>query len=252
MDARFALTAEIELPPAKETGRALALAAELSGSVDAIQLGPAAGAAAAVSPLAFASLLLRQAVDPVPVLDCRDRNRIALQSDLLGLRALGVSSVVLEQGRQEAPPGEIASLPVFDITGRELIAMACAMNEENWGDGEHEFILGTRGTAAWAVPDREASELKARAAAGARFLQVRPCSDPGLLQCYLRQLIELKLTWAYSVTVSLPCPEDGNAESWAAGIRAIMSIRGVSGINLPVGRDPQTVRAAIEASGLRD
>ncbi len=228
----------------------LARAVELSGAFDAIQLGSPPGAASPVSPLALCSLLLHQGIDPIPVLDCRDRNRIALQSDLLGLRAMGVTSLVLEQGR--AGETDPAGVPVFDVSGAELIAMAGAMNEEDWDDGEHEFIIGTRSEAEAPEPGWNGSELETNAASGARFLQVQPCSHTELLRRYVERLVETRLTWSYSVIVSLSCPEEGGAHAWAERIREAASIPGLSGVNLPVPGDPETALAAVADSGLFD
>ena len=250
-DARFSITAEIPLPGQAGTDHFFAQAGALTESVDAVQFAGSPGAGVPVSPLVLSSLLIRQGIDPIPRLDCRDRNRIALQSDLLGLRALGVSSVILNQGSPLPDGFENPAKPVFDIRGHELIAMANAINEEEWPGGDHEFVIGTE--TAVDEPDSgwSADTLLARAGAGARFLQTRPCSDLDLLRRYIRQLVEDRITWHYSVIVSLDlAPGRDGADSCAGTMRDVASIPGVSGINLLAAGRPEDLIPVIAASGL--
>ena len=67
--------------------------------VDGIQVTDNPWSWVQMSAVAAASMVLQRGVDPIPLLTCRDRNRIALQSDLIGLRAMGVGSVILTRGQ---------------------------------------------------------------------------------------------------------------------------------------------------------
>ena len=95
----FTITAELVPDRQTTADEVLSHARQLADSVDGIQIAESPNAWAQVSPVALAGLLIRSGIDAVPRLTCRDRNRIALQSDLLGLRAIGVTSVVLTRGR---------------------------------------------------------------------------------------------------------------------------------------------------------
>ncbi|MBT8047016.1 MAG: hypothetical protein HKN57_15350 [Xanthomonadales bacterium] len=248
----FPITAELALLERTPLREILRLAGTLSESVDAIQLGEYSACWSGVAPLALASLLLRQGVDPIPALSCRDRNRIALQSDLLGLRALGVSSLILGTGSHGSPGGAENAKPVTDVSCRDLVAMAHAMNEEEWPDGDHEFVIGSQVTAIAPSPERNMERLTARAAAGARFLQIRPCTEPNLLSDFIQGLVEAKLTWSYSVIVTLaPDPSRESVETCARQMCETAKIPGVSGINLLVRDKPADVAAAVEISGLK-
>jgi 5,10-methylenetetrahydrofolate reductase len=249
-EAQFTITADLSLQGDTTVDEALRQASDIAGCVDAVQLAEYPDNGIQASPLALSSLLLKNGIDPIPRLNCRDRNRIALQSDLLGLRALGVSSLILNRGDRFAEESAPVSKPVFDISCHELVAMASAMNEEEWAEGDHEFIIGT--SAAVIAPDSDwnAEPLRARANAGARFLQIKPCPDLELLHRFMERLVEEKLTWNYSVVVTLPPPAE-DIDTCAGLIREISSIPGITGVNLPLQGDPGAVKSAIRASGLR-
>jgi len=281
--AGFPITAELSLRKETTVDEALEQAAMLAGSVDAFQVSENPHSWAQVAPHALASLLIRLGIDPVPRLTCRDRNRIALQSDLLGLRALGVSSLILNKGSQLPAGNELGAKPVFDLSCRELVAMAHAMNEEEWADGDHEFVIGTSATVFAPKPGWSAESLSARATAGARFLQTQPCFNLNLLRRYMQGMVEAKLTWSYSVIVTLAPLPSAETARWllqngrntvipdalidrlentpdaeqegiaicAELMQEVARIPGVSGINLLTLGNPGAVVAAIEASGLK-
>ncbi len=279
----FPITAELSLHRDTTVDEALRQAELLSGSADAIQVTESPGDRAQVAPLALAALLIRQGIDPVPRLSCRDRNRIALQSDLLGLRALGVSTLVLINGSALPEENALNAKPVFEVTCPELVAMAQSMNEEDWSETAHEFIIGTGATVFAPEQGWTADSLRARASAGARFLQTQPCFNLKLLRGYMQGLVAARLTWKYSVVVTLaPLPSADTARWLAENQRNVLipgalidrlenstdpvqegidicaglmkeyaALPGVSGINLLSPGDPGAVIAAIDASGLK-
>ena len=249
--AGFPITAELAPDHQTTAEELLRRAGTLSAFVDAIQIADNPAGGTQVSPVALAHLLLQQGIDAIPRLDCRDRNRIALQSDLLGLRALGVSSLILEQG-EPLRAGSDKARPVFDINCNELVAMAHAISEEQWPDTEHEFLIGTKADVVDPVAGWSPDELLARGKAGARFLQTGPCPDLELLQAYMQQLVESRVTWNYSVIVTLAVdPGQEGVETCARTVRDMANIPGVSGINIPCKGDPGKLIEAIDASGLK-
>lgn len=279
----FPITAELFLARRSKVDEVLKQAGFLAGRVDAIQVADNPNSWAQIAPLALASLLIRQGIDPVPRLSCRDRNRIALQSDLLGLRAMGVSSLILTKGDPLPEGNDLKAKPVFDLSCPELVAMAQAMNEEECSAAGHKFVIGTGATVFAPEPGWTADYLLARAMAGARFMQTQPCFNLVLLRRYLQGLVQAKVTWKYSVIVTLAPLPSANMARWLAensrgalipdalierlentrdpeqeGIdicselmREVARIPGVSGINLLTLGNPGAVVAAIDASGLR-
>lgn len=249
-ESEFTVTAEIAPRNGASVSQLLEQAEILAEFTDGIQL---AETRIEISASAMASLLISAGVDPIPHLNCRNRNRIALHSDLLGLRALGVTSLVLNSGPPLPDAGSNAK-PVFDVSCRELIAMANAINEEQWAESDHEFVIGTSATVGDPNPERDVGVLQARASAGARFLMLQPCLDLDVLRRYMQQLVETRLTWNYSVIASLAAPEPASVDTFAQLVRQMSAIPGISGVNLLLSAHPSAAKyagAAIAASGLR-
>jgi 5,10-methylenetetrahydrofolate reductase len=236
-----------------------------------------------MSAVAAASLVLQKGVDPIPLLTCRDRNRIALQSDLLGLRAMGVSSVLLTRGQKETSNHQIKAATVADTSDLELVGMARALNDDpSPGPGEDLFI-GTGARLFRAGTKWQAESLKARADAGAGFLQTQLCMNTDIIRAYIDALVRTKLTWKYAVIISLTVLPSAKTAIWlkknmrdtkipvrlverlqdatdaelegikicAELMQEISEIPGVSGINLMTMGNPESIPAAIRASGLR-
>ena len=125
----LALSAELALKRDSGPSEIATQAAGFRDLVDGVQVPDNPLAWVHMSPLAASSLLLAEGLDPVPMMTCRDRNRIALLSDLLGLRALGVESLMLGRGRRLPKDHALHASTVFDMTGRELIALASELGE---------------------------------------------------------------------------------------------------------------------------
>lgn len=279
----FSITAEIPLRALSPIDEIVQRAKELLPWVDGIQVSENPRQTGQVSPVALAALLLDQGIDPITRLNCRDRNRLALQADLVGLKLLGVSSLILDRSNRLEIPGALNGKPVFDVNGRDLITMASNISEEQLRGSTQEFMVGTSVNAFFPKPDWSAQHLETLASAGTRFVQTQPCFSVPLLRRYVRQLVELKLTWKFAVIVTLAPlpgiefarwqldnprgtrvpksianelaaasnPEKAGIEICARQMRKIAAIPGVSGINLLTLGNPAAVAAAIEASGLR-
>src|SRR5271169_6717144 len=91
---RFVVTAELAPPVATDPAAFMARAATLKGVATAVNVTDGAGAKAHLSSVAAAHFLLQAGVEPILQMTCRDRNRIALQSDILGALALGVHNIL--------------------------------------------------------------------------------------------------------------------------------------------------------------
>lgn len=232
----FAITAELSATEPAETRDLIRRARVLSGVVDGIQLVSNPPGYAQTSQTALAALLLREEIDVTPTLNCRDRNRIALQSELLGLRAIGVTSLVLNQGGAMPRSPDSPATAVFDVNCSELISMAHEPDEST-------FLLGTGASVPDDGSDWNAAPLLERSGAGARFLRLQPCSDIDLLRQHMARLVEDKVTWHYSVMVSLaPLP----ANVCGPLISDVQSIPGVSGVNLVCRNDPAALIASVD------
>jgi len=280
---RFAISAELTLTRKSNRDDIRRQAELLRGRVDGLQVNDNPLAWVHMSALAASALLLQEGVDPVPILTCRDRNRIGLHSDLLGLRAMGVDSLLLMRGRRVGKNHALHATTVFDLTGRDLIAMAGSMNEDESLGKAKPFLIGAgarlyRARAGW-----QAESLREKAGAGARFLQTQICYNLDLLRHYLQRLVAARMTWNYAIIVSLaPLPSadiarwvkenmpdskvpkalidrleqaaDPRAEGiriCADAMRMLAQTPGVSGVNLVSTGEPQLLAEVIDASGLR-
>ncbi len=251
--------------------------------VDGLQVSDNPWAWVQMSALAASNLVRERGMDPIPILACRDRNRIALSAELLGMRALGISSVLLMRGAKIPAIHPVKAQPVFDTSGRELIELAARLGEAEPPGPGGEFFIGVGARAFRPSPDWSADSLRSRAAAGGRFLQTQICFNLDILRQYMKRLVEKQLTWKFSVIISLtPFPSavtarwvkdnlsdsripqqlfdrlerasDAEAEGialCAETMREVAEIPGVSGINLLTMGNPEHLKAAIQASGLR-
>ena len=256
----------------------------LDGLVDGIQVADNPWPWSQMSALSAASLLLRRGVDPIAVLSCRDRNRIALQSDLLGLRAMGVTSIVTTRGQMIPKNHPVQATAVLDTTGLELLALANDLNQDPFISPQERFLIGAMARVFRPGDNWKSKSPKAKAKAGARFLQSQLCFNTNIIRRYVEALIREKLTWKYPLIISLavlPSVEtlvwllkylpdtkipvnlakrfESAADPAREGIRIcaelmqeISEIPGVSGVNLMTMGDPASIVEAIKASGLRD
>ncbi len=279
----FTLSAELTLKHASRADDVRRQADLLGPLTDGIQVNDNPPAWMHMSALSAASILLQSGVDPIPILTCRDRNRVALYSDLLGARALGITSLLLTRGRRVIQKHKLHGSAVFDIGGRDLIAMANEINEEEGARVEEAFFIGTGAKAFHPKPEWRAESLDARAKAGARFLQTQLCFNTRILRNWMARLVALKKTWDYSVMVSLTPLPSAETARWlkqqysdskipktvierlesasdprAEGIamcaelmNEVKEIPGVSGVHLMTTGEPELLTAAIKASGLR-
>lgn len=279
----FTLTAELSLTRESTADDLAAQVSLFEGRVDAVQVNDNPLAWVHLSALAACAIVRGEGMDCVPILTCRDRNRIGLMSDLLGLRALGVSSALLTRGRRVGKKHALHASTVFDMTGRELIAMAAGLNEDESLSAGQDLLIGTGVKAYRARPGWAAESLVARAEAGARFVQTQLCFNVDLLRHWMQRLVEAQVTWRYSVIVSLTVLPSVKTAAWvkeqmpdskipdavierlegaddprAEGVRqcvetlqAIAEVPGVSGVHLMTMGNPEDLAEAIDASGLR-
>jgi methylenetetrahydrofolate reductase (NADPH) len=108
----------------------VAHAAPLRGVATAVNVTDGAGAKTHVSSLVAAHFLLQRGIEPILQVTCRDRNRLALQADLLGAVALGVRNVLVLRGDEPRVGDQPDAKPVFDLATTQVLAMARDMRAE--------------------------------------------------------------------------------------------------------------------------
>src|SRR5579862_5549359 len=127
---RFVITAEVVPPVSCDPDDLTARALPLRGLADAVNVTDGAGARAHMSALAAAALLIGAGIEPILQLTCRDRNRIALQGELMGAAALGVRNLLLLRGDDPTAGDQPEAKRVFDIDSRKLSGTARAIRDD--------------------------------------------------------------------------------------------------------------------------
>ena len=189
-----ALTAEVMPPRGGDPSRSLAAAGSLRGWVHAVNVTDGSRAVMRMSSLALCRLLLDAGIEPVLQLACRDRNRIALQADLLGAHALGIRNLLCLTGDPVRAGDQPTSRPVNELEAVRLLQQVAAFNQ---GLDPVSGLLpdGPTSLFAGAAADPQSpswSGLKARIqrkqAAGARFVQTQMVMDAEALRRFVGDL----------------------------------------------------------------
>jgi methylenetetrahydrofolate reductase (NADPH) len=195
----FAVTAEITPPLTADPDELMKRALPLRGLADAVNVTDGASARIGLSPLAASAILARNGIEPVVQFTCRDRNRLALQGDLLGAAALGVHNVLILGGDDPKAGDQPEAKPVFDLDSKTLIATAHAMQAEGKLPsgreivGRPRFFLGCADSPIDPPPNWRPTGLAAKVEAGARFVQTQFCFDAGVIRRYAQRLIDAGL-----------------------------------------------------------
>jgi len=126
----FAVTAELNPPDSADPQKLHEAARPLADAVDAINTIDSSGANVHMSSLAASALLLKAGYDVVMQMSCRDRNRIALQADLLGAAALGVKNVLCLTGDDVSVGDQPETKRVFDFDSMHLLRTARSMRDQ--------------------------------------------------------------------------------------------------------------------------
>ncbi len=190
----FVITTELAPPLSFDAGDLLAKARPLAGLADAVNVTDGASARAHMSALVAAAILVREGIEPILQFTCRDRNRIALQADLMGAAAAGVRNLLLLTGDDPKAGDQPDTKPVFDIDSTALTAMARRMRDT--GElptgkaiaGKANFFLGAADLPLDPAPGWQPVKLAAKAAAGAQFVQTQFCMDAGIVARYAQRL----------------------------------------------------------------
>src|SRR5258707_3191500 len=193
---RFVITAEIAPPVSCNAADLMIKAAPLKGMADAVNVTDGAGARAHLGPIAAAAILIQEGIEPILQLTCRDRNRIALQSDLMSAAALGVRNLLLLKGDDPKQGDQPDAKPVFDYDTAMLTKVAVAMRDK--GElptgrkvgGKAQFFIAAADVPIDPPAGWEPRSLKAKIAAGCEFVQTQFCMDAGVVRRYMARLAE--------------------------------------------------------------
>jgi 5,10-methylenetetrahydrofolate reductase len=227
----FAVTAELNPPDSADPEDVYDRAAPFEGWVDAVNAVDASGANCHMSSVGICALLTRMGYAPVLQVACRDRNRIAIQGDVLGAAAMGVANVLCLTGDGVQAGDQPGALPVFDLDSISLLETVRTMRDEA------RFLSGRKitspphlflGAAAnpFAPPyEFRALRLAKKIEAGAQFVQTQYCFDLPLFRQFMTQVGDLGLTEKCFILVGVGPLASAKAARW---IRS-----NVPGIHIP-------------------
>lgn len=190
----FAVTTELNPPDSANPQDVYDRAAIFEGWVDGINAVDASGANCHMSSVGICALLTRMGYAPILQIACRDKNRIAIQGDILGASAMGVQNILCLTGDGVQAGDQPGAKPVFDLDSMSLLETARTMRDEA------RFLSGRKlstppavflGAAInpFAPPfDFRPMRLAKKIAAGAQFVQSQYCYDVPMLREYMKRV----------------------------------------------------------------
>lgn len=216
----FVITAEITPPVSTDPAEFLQRALPLKGLATAVNVTDGAGAKVHLSSLAAAHFLAQSGIEPIFQMTCRDRNRLALQADLLGAAALGIRNVLMLGGDDPKAGDQPEAKPVFDLDSRQLLAMAHQMRTEQRlpsgtpVEGGVHFVLGAADVPIDPPPGWAPKALLAKVEAGADFVQTQFCMDIDIVRRYAARLVDCGLAQRVPILIGVAPLASARSARW--------------------------------------
>lgn len=284
----FAVTAELNPPDSADPEDVYNRAKVFDGWVDGINAVDASGANCHMSSVGICALLTRMGYAPIMQIACRDKNRIAIQGDVLGASAMGVANILCLTGDGVQAGDQPGAKPVFDLDSMSLLETIRIMRDEG------KFLSGRKlstpprvflGAAInpFAPPfDFRPLHLGKKIAAGAQFVQSQYCFDVPLFRTFMQKARDMGFTekvfvlvgvgplasartarWMRSNVPGVHIPDDvikrleGAQDQKAEGkrlcidiINEVKEIPGVSGVHVMAYRQEEYVAEIVDEAGV--
>lgn len=196
----FAVTGELGPPRGCDADAVRKKAEMLKGSVDAVNITDNQTAIVRMSSLAASAICIEQGVEPVMQMTVRDRNRIALQSDLLGAAALGIRNVLCLSGDHQSFGDQPGAMGVNDIDSIQLVYAARRMSQEkkilhsdNMLASSPDLFIGAACNPFAEPRDFRPIRLKKKIEAGARFIQTQCIYDVPAFREFMKKIVDMGL-----------------------------------------------------------
>ncbi|OGA00323.1 MAG: hypothetical protein A3H35_06695 [Betaproteobacteria bacterium RIFCSPLOWO2_02_FULL_62_17] len=216
----FVVTTEVSPPVAADVADFIAKAMPLKGLATAVNVTDGAGAKTHLSSLVAAHFMLQNGIEPILQMTCRDRNRLALQADLLGAMALGIRNLLLLSGDSPKLGDQPDTKAAGDLDSKGLLAIAQRMRIEHRLPpgteikGNTALVLGAADVPIDPPPDWNPASLRAKIEAGADFVQTQFCMDMDIARRYAARLLDLGIAQRLPVLIGV-CPiPSGKSARW--------------------------------------
>jgi methylenetetrahydrofolate reductase (NADPH) len=200
----FVITAELPLWPPRPRAALEADLRSLAQVADAVHLGLDDRADSGVAPLAAASIAISVGVDPILHLHGRDKNRIALQSEIIGAITVGVSTLVMRRGDKLPSMLRGRVKGVLDTKTTQLLSIAKRVAEREEFSKSSELLVGCLVPPMRPNEEWEAALIQEKLDCGAQLLQTRPIFNPDLLRDYAAALVAQKITHRARLLAGFP------------------------------------------------
>ena len=205
---KFIVISEIQPPKGVNTKELLENAEFLKGRVDFVVVPDLQNAVMRLGSLATCYLLKQKGIKPIFQIACRDRNRLALQSDLLDAAAFGIENVLVVEGEDPTLGDHPEAKAVFDLTSIELISVIQGLQKGhdlagNDLDGFPKFFIGAEvnpGLEPGAL-ELEITDMEKKIRNGANFFLTPAIFDPHLLEKFMRKVEHLRVPVFAGVTI---------------------------------------------------
>jgi methylenetetrahydrofolate reductase (NADPH) len=248
-DKSFLVTVELEPPKGSDLGPLQELAKELSGRVDAVVLADNPRAEARMDPVMAAHKLLRHAeVEVILTLTCRDRNRLALTSQMLGAAAAGVESLLIVSGDFVSLGDHPQAKPVYDLDSVQALQLARLLSQgrDMAGhdlNGAPTLVLGAALSPQAEPLGAQLLKLRKKMRAGADFIMTMPLAGQEAYAKLKAEAGDLKLI------AGVAAEEPASRESAADLVKALKA-SGADGIHLSSSAAQEELPAFMTACGL--
>ncbi|MCK4276502.1 MAG: methylenetetrahydrofolate reductase [Phycisphaerae bacterium] len=202
---KFVVTGEIGPPKGTNIEPVLHEAEEyLKDNVAAVNVTDIQTAVMRLGSMALCHMLIDRGIEPVFQMVCRDRNRLALQSDLLSAAALGIENVLALTGDHVVMGDHVQATPVFDLDSVGLLAAISNLEagtdmgldikgNPNKLDGVPKFFKGCCTTPCSPTPEAQMIKLEKKVASGAQFVQTQAVYDPGAFENFMKMIEHIKV-----------------------------------------------------------
>jgi 5,10-methylenetetrahydrofolate reductase len=179
---QFVITTEMEPPKGTDLSHFLSTAKLLKGKVHAVNVTDNQRAIMRLSSVGGSALLVREGLEPILQVTCRDRNRMALQSDVLTAWVLGVRNILTMTGDPVEAGDHPMAKPVFDVSSAALLQLIAQLNSGNDGaghslEGATDFFCGATVNPCVEPFEPELKRFEEKVDAGARFFQTQAIYD---------------------------------------------------------------------------
>lgn len=196
----FAVTAELGPPQSADGDVIRRKAALLRGCCDAVNITDNQTAIVRMSSIAAGAILVQEGLEPVIQMTCRDRNRLAIQSDLLGAYALGIRNLLCLTGDHQSFGNHPTAKNVFDMDSIQLVQMVTAMRDarvfqcgEPFKGPEPRFFVGAAAAPFAAPVEFRPYRLAKKVKAGANFIQTQLVYDIEAFKVFMEKVRQLGL-----------------------------------------------------------